>query len=85
MVSDSESDKNSDRKVSKNILETIRKKIKTKKIKVSSASQTHAETYDTVDSMSSLNSNSLVYDTIGSTQVRSRRIRRREKPFHFWH
>ena len=37
--------------------------------KVSSAS--HAETYDTVDSLSSLNSNSLVYDTIGSTQVRS--------------
>ena len=36
--------------------------------KVSSVS--HAETYDTVDSLSSLNSNSLVYDTIGSTQVR---------------
>ena len=84
MVSDSESDKNSDRKVSKNIFEKIRKQTQKKtQIKVSSVSQTHAETYDTVDSMSSLNSNSLVYDTIGSTQVRSRRIRRREKPFHF--
>ena len=31
-----------------------------------SAVDTH---YDTVDSLSSLNSNSLVYDTIGSTQV----------------
>ena len=35
------------------------------------SSASHAETYDTVDSLSSLNSNSLVYDTIGSTQVRS--------------
>ena len=35
--------------------------------KVSSVS--HDATYDTVDSLSSLNSNSLVYDTIGSTQV----------------
>ena len=31
---------------------------------------THAETYDTVDSPSSLNSNSLVYDTMSSTQVK---------------